>query len=278
MHFIETQPDDSGTSVQLFYEDLGKGRPIVLIHGWPLSHEMWEYQAGIFVQAGFRCISYDRRGFGKSSRPLSGYDYDTFADDLKAILDTLDLQDVILVGFSMGGGEVARYFARHGGHRVSKAVLLGSVTPFMLKTPDNPQGTEKIVFDKMTEQIREDRMDFLENFGKQFYGVNMMNHPVSTALLDNDRRLAALASPIATMCCIHAFSSTDFRKDMKSINVPTMIIHGDADKIVPLEASASRSAEMISNNEFIVYQGAPHGFFFTEKHKLNEDLLRFFNK
>jgi pimeloyl-ACP methyl ester carboxylesterase len=278
MPFIETQADISGHSAQIFYEDLGQGRPVVFIHGWPLSHEMWEYQVNAFTDAGFRCITYDRRGFGRSSRPVSGYDYDILAADLKSLLDTLDLQDVVLIGFSMGGGEVVRYCSRYDCARVSRVVLLGSVTPYMYKIPDNPDGVEPEVFAKMTEQIKEDRMGFLENFGKQFYGVSMISHPVSTAHLENDRRLAAVASPLATLACAHSFSTTDFRKDMALVHVPTLIIHGDADKTVPIESSGQRSAAMIPNNEFIVYQGAPHGFYFTEKQKLNEDLLRFCSK
>lgn len=275
MPFIETQADMFGNSVQLFYEDLGRGRPVIFIHGWPLSHEMWEYQLPAFTGSGFRCICYDRRGFGRSSRPMSGYDYDTLASDLKAVLDTLDLHDVILVGFSMGGGEVARYCSRYECARISKVVLLGSITPYMYKTPDNPEAVDPEVFDKMKEQISEDRMGFLESFGKQFYGVSMISHPVSTAHLENDRRLAAQASPLATLACAHSFATTDFRKDMAAIRVPALIIHGDADKTVPIEASAHRTADMIPDNELIVYQGAPHGFYFTDKQKLNEDLLRF---
>src|SRR5688500_5984743 len=169
----------SASGVNLFYEDWGTGQPVVLIHGWPLSHEMWEAQLTELPQQGLRCIAYDRRGFGKSSKPWQGYDYDTLADDLKAVLDELDLNDVTLVGFSMGGGEVVRYLSKYGSARVSKAVLLGAVTPFLLKTSDNANGAPQEVFDGMIEKIREDRPAFLADFGKQFFGVNLLSHPVS---------------------------------------------------------------------------------------------------
>ncbi len=270
MSHIKASPD-----VNLFYEDWGTGQPVVFIHGWPLSHEMWEYQLTELPKQGLRCIAYDRRGFGKSSKPWGSYDYDTLADDLKAVLDELDLKDVILVGFSMGGGEVARYFSRHGGARVAKAVLLGAVTPYMLQTADNPEGVPQEVFEKMTEQMKEDRADFLTSFGKQFFGVNLINHPVSQAMLDWCRTLALLGSPKATLECAKSFAETDFRKDMPHIKVPTLIIHGDKDQIVPIEVSGDRTAKMIPNARYIVYEDAPHGFYYTEKDKLNQDLLSF---
>nr|WP_293834121.1 alpha/beta hydrolase [uncultured Arsenicibacter sp.] len=275
MSYIQTNDSRFGEPVNLFYQDWGQGKPVVLIHGWPLSHEMWEYQMTELPKQGIRCIAYDRRGFGKSSKPWSGYDYDTLADDLKAVLDELDLQDVTLVGFSMGGGEIARYFSRHGGARVSKAVLVSAVTPFMLRTDDNPDGVPQETFDEMLANMKDDRIKFLDDFGKQFFGVNLINRPVSTPLLEYYRTLASLASPVATQECAKSFSSTDFRQDMGSINVPTLIIHGDSDKTVPIETSGEQSSQMVLNSTYKVYDGAPHGLFYTEKEQLNRDLADF---
>jgi non-heme chloroperoxidase len=275
MNYITTK-NRSGKEVYIHYEDLGAGQPVLLIHGWPLSLDMWEYQVAELLANGHRVISYDRRGFGKSSRPAAGYDYDTLADDLKALMDTLDLQDTILVGFSMGGGEVARYFSRYGGARVSKVVLISSVTPYMLKTDDNPEGMEESVFNEMADKMKNDRIGFLETFGKQFFGVNMVNHPISAPLLQYYLTLESLASPIATAECAKAFAFTDFREDMQSIGVPTLIVHGDADKTVPIEASGDKAAKMIRNSTYLVYEGAPHGLFYTHRQQLNEDMLNFF--
>lgn len=270
--FIETEPD-----VVLYATDYGDGKPIILIHGWPLSGEMWEYQTEHLVQNGYRVITYDRRGFGKSSQPWNGYNYDTMADDLKAIIDELELTDVTLVGFSMGGGEVVRYFSRHGGENVIKAVLISAVTPFMLKTDDNPDGVPQQMFDDMTKQMKDDRMAFLEGFSKTFYGVGLLSHPVSSAFMHRDFMIAAGASPHATLECAKAFSSTDFRQEMTSVNVPTLVIHGDSDKTVPIEPTGEKSAKLIPDCRYLVYGGAPHGLFYTEKEKLNADLLEFLN-
>ena len=274
MNFIKTK-DADGNELKLPYEDTGSGTPVVFIHGWPLSKEMWEYQTVPLAQQGIRCITYDRRGFGKSSRPWTGYDYDTLASDLKALLDQLDLQDVTLVGFSMGGGEVVRYFSKYGGARVTKAVLISSVTPYMLKTEDNPEGTPEDVFNDMTKQMKDDRIAFLDAFGKGFYGVSFMSKPVSTPFLEWHRMLAAVASPKATLDCAAAFSHTDFRNEMSSVTVPTLIIHGDADKTVPMKAAGDMSAKLIPNNQYLVYEGAPHGLFYTHKEQLNTDLVNF---
>ena len=263
--------------VGLYVKDYGQGAPVILIHGWPLSGESWEYQIEALVNNGNRVITYDRRGFGKSSHPWDGYDYDTLAEDLKAIIDELELINVTLVGFSMGGGEIARYFGKFGGEGISKAVLISSVTPFMLKTADNEYGTPQEEFDKMEKQIREDRMAFLETFGKTFYNVGMLSKPVSSAYLHNDFMIAAAASPRATIECMKAFSSTDFRADLPKINVPVLLIHGDADKTVPLEASSGLAQKLIPNCRLVIYEGAPHGLCFTEKERLNRDLISFLN-
>lgn len=273
MCYIEIE---GAEKVSLYYEDYGQGQPVVLIHGWPLSNIMWEYQVQALVDAGYRVISYDRRGFGKSSRPWNGYDYNTLTDDLKAVIDHLQLQNAILVGFSMGGGEAVRYFSRHGGANVAKLVLLGSVTPYMVKTDDNPDGVDQKVFDDMMKQMKEDRIAFLQDFGKQFYGVTPLTNPVSGAFLENDRNVAACASPRATLECAKAFAGTDFRGDLKAITVPTFIIHGDADKTVPIESAGNKTAQALPNAQYLVYEGAPHGFFYTEKERLNSDLINFF--
>ena len=275
MSYVKVSDKQSARRVELYYEDWGHGQPVVLIHGWPLSHEMWEYQINDLVDAGFRVIAYDRRGFGKSSKPYDGYDYDTLTDDLKALLDDLDLQDVTLVGFSMGGGEVVRYFSKHGGERVSKAVLIGSVTPHLLKSDHNPNGVKESAFEEMIGGIKEDRINFLDTFGKLFFGVNLVNKPVSAPLLEYYRMLGSMASPRATVECVRSFGYTDFLKDMGAVNVPTLIIHGDADKTVPIEPTGNLSAKLIPDSQYIIYEGAPHGLFYTDRERLNTDLIQF---
>jgi non-heme chloroperoxidase len=275
MSYLKVSDPHTDIRLELYYEDWGKGEPVVLIHGWPLSHEMWEYQVNDLVNAGFRVIAYDRRGFGKSSKPFDGYDYNTLASDLRALLEELDLHNATLVGFSMGGGEVVRYFSLYDGERVSKAVLIGSVTPFMLKTGNNPAGLEESIFAEMLNNIKEDRIAFLDGFGKMFFGVNLIKKPVSTPLLEYYRMLGSQASPRATLECARAFAFTDFRDDMRSVNVPTLIIHGDADKNVPIEATGDESARMILKSAYIRYPDAPHGLFYTHKEQLNKDLIQF---
>lgn len=277
MSYITSRDAITGKEVKLYYEDLGAGQPVLLIHGWPLSLDMWEYQVNNLVKQGVRCISYDRRGFGKSSRPAGGYDYNTLAADLKAVIDELDLNDVILVGFSMGGGEVVRYISNYGSEKIAKIVLISAVTPYLVKTGDNENGVDKSVFDEMAEKMKEDRIAFLDDFGKQFFGVNLINHPVSTPLLQYYHTLASLASPLATQECTVAFSTTDFRQDLAAIDVPALIIHGDADKTVPIESSSDRTSDLLPAATYIVYEGAPHGLFYTEKERLNADLLNFIN-
>ena len=275
MEYILSKDSATGEEIQISYKDYGTGRPVVLIHGWPLSKEMWEYQIEPLVEAGLRVIKYDRRGFGKSSKPWGEYTYDTLTQDLHTILEELDLHDAVLVGFSMGGGEVVRYLSQYGSSRVSKIVLVAAVTPYMLKTADNPDGVDESVFKEMLDQIGEDRIAFLDDFGKKFFGVTMVNHPVSAPLLDYYRTLASVAAPRATKQCAIAFAQTDFRQDLQTVKVPTLISPGDADKTVPIEASGARTAKMIPGSEYIVYEGAPHGLFYTHKDKLNQDLIRF---
>jgi len=275
MNFIKVGTDAAGNDIEVFYQDLGTGRPVVLIHGWPLSSQLWDYQLAELPKHNLRVIAYDRRGFGKSSQPWDGYNYDTFADDLKAVLDTLDLQNVTLVGMSMGGGEIARYMSRHGGARVSKVVFISAITPYLLKTDDNPDGVDADVFEDMKEKLNKDRADFLQTFGKQFYGIGFLDKPVSQAQLDGDFARAYAASQKATVDCVTAFSETDFRDDLAQIHVPTLIIHGDADKVVPIEASAERTAAALPNAEYIVYEGGSHGLVVSEKDRVIEDLLSF---
>jgi len=273
MPFIESAGQQE--NIRLYYEDWGKGQPLVFIHGWPSSHQMWEYQLTYFAAKGYRVISYDRRGFGQSSKPWEAYDYNTLAADLKLVLDTLDLKDVVLIGFSMGGGEVIRYCSKYNAERVKKIALISSVIPFMLKTADNPDGIDQKVFDGFIEKILDDRPAFLTGFGKDFFGETFINHPVSQPLLDWAHSLTLPASPKATIDCIGSFSATDFRKDLDSIKLPTLIIHGSSDKTVPIEVSSDRTAKMIPGAIYKVYEGAPHGLFVTDKEQLNKDLEEF---
>jgi len=268
---------ETAQNVKLYVKDYGKGEPVILIHGWPLSNEMWEYQIDFLVENNYRVIAYDRRGFGKSSQPYNGYDYDTLTDDLKEIIEQLQLENVTLVGFSMGGGEVVRYFSRYEGKGVKKAVLISSIIPFLAKTEDNPEGRPKEKGDATAAAIKEDRIGFLDNFGKIFFGINIINKPLSTPLLEYYRNLCSVASPRATLKCAESLNNTDFRDELQTIKVPTLIIHGNDDKNVPIEISSEKTAKAIENNTFIVYDGAPHGLFYTEKDKLNKDLLDFLN-
>lgn len=274
MKYITTTDRTTGDEIRIAYSDYGMGKPVVLIHGWPLSREMWEYQLEDLVDAGLRVIKYDRRGFGDSSKPWDGYDYDSLTDDLEALIDQLNLQDVTLVGFSMGGGEVVRYLARNGAYNVSKAVLISSVTPFLAKTPENTEGVDQSVFDNMIEQIKKDRIGFLADFGKRFFGVGLISHPVSTPLLEYYRMLASLATSRSTVQCAISFSQTDFTDDLKKIGAQMLIIHGDSDETVPIEVSSDRTSRMIQC-EYLIYEGAPHGLFYTHRERLNHDLIEF---
>lgn len=270
--FIET-----AKNVKLYVKDYGEGKPVILIHGWPLSNEMWEYQVEYLVKNNYRVIAYDRRGFGKSSQPWEGYDYDTLTDDLSEIINQLELENVTLVGFSMGGGEVVRYFSRYQGKGVAKAALISSIIPFLLKIEDNPDGHPREKSETTAAAIKEDRIGFVDNFGKTFFGVNIINKPLSTALLEYYRMLCSFASPHATLKCAESFSFTDFRDELSTVTVPTLIIHGNDDKIVPIDLTSKKASEAIANNTYIVYEGAPHGLFYTDRDKLNEDLLEFLN-
>lgn len=262
---------------EIYYKDWGSGKPVLFSHGWPLDADMWEYQMHYLASRGYRTIAFDRRGFGRSSQPWSGYDYDTFADDIHQLIEHLDLKDVTLVGFSMGGGDVTRYIARHGTARVAKLALLGAVTPLFIKTADHPQGVDKSVFDGIKQGLLKDRAQFISDFGPVFYGTNR-DQKVSDGVMTQTLNIALLASLKGTLDCVTAFSETDFRPDMAKVDVPTLVIHGDGDQVVPLEATGKLAAEMIQGAELKVYKGAPHGFAVTHAEQLNEDLLAFLNR
>ncbi len=262
----------------LYVKDWGAGPPVILLAGWPLSADSWDDQAMAIAEAGHRVIAYDRRGFGRSSQPWEGYDYDTLADDLATVIQQTGAQGAVLVGFSMGGGEVARYMSRHGGRSVVKAALVSSVVPRMLKSADNPAGTARRVFDEMAQHLRDDRAEFFAAFFKDFFGAGMLSHPVSAELIDWARAMAMPASLRATLECVSAFAHTDFRADLAAFEVPTLIVHGSADRTVPIAAAARAAHAGMAGSTLIEYEGAPHGLFATDKHRLSEDLLSFIRR
>jgi non-heme chloroperoxidase len=270
MHFITTKDN-----TQLFVKDWGKGRPVIFIHGWPLTSDTWDSHALAVANAGYRAIAYDRRGFGRSSQPWSGYEYDTFADDLADVMAAADLRDATLVGFSMGGGEVARYMSRHAGKNVVQAALISSIVPFMLKTSDNPNGVEQGVFDQIVDGIKKDRPGFYGSFFKDFYGVGPWSQSVSGECLDWTRSMAMQGGLKATLDCVTAFGTTDFRDELSSFTKPTLIVHGTADKTVPIDTSARAAAKSIPHAIVKEYDGAPHGLTVTHQEQLSTDLLQF---
>ena len=277
MAFIESKSSNA-TPVKIFYQDLGEGKPVVLIHGWPLNSESWEYQLNELPTHGLRVIAYDRRGFGKSDKPWGNYDYDTLAYDLNALLEELDLRNVTLVGFSMGGGEVIRYLTNYGSSRVAKIALVSSIIPFMLKTDDNPEGVPQAQFDGFESQLRDDRPKFLAAFGKQFYGDSLLSPSVSGEMLNWTQMMALTGSGKATLECMKAFSTTDFRKELGAIKLPALIIHGKDDKTVPIKTAGEQAARLLPEAEYLVYEDAPHGLFITEKEKLTGDLVDFITR
>jgi pimeloyl-ACP methyl ester carboxylesterase len=260
----------------LYYKDWGDGRPVVLLHGWPLSADTWDSAALKLVEAGHRCIMPDRRGFGRSDQPWDGHDYDTYADDIAAVLEDAGVREkVALVGFSMGGGEVARFLTRQGADRVSRAVLASSVVPLLAQTDDNPDGVPEANLHAMTEMMKQDRASFMEGFFKSFFGVGVISRPVSNEVLRDAWRQAMMAGLRPTLAAADAFAHTDFRPDLASFTVPTLVIHGTADDTVPIEATSKVVAERVPGARLIEYEGSPHGIFATDKEEFARDLVDF---
>ncbi|MDI9221463.1 alpha/beta hydrolase [Pantoea sp. EA-12] len=258
----------------LYYKDWGKGKPVLFSHGWPLDGDMWDNQLNLLAENGYRVIAFDRRGFGRSDQPWTGYDYNTFASDINDLITCLDLQDVTLVGFSMGGGDVTRYINNYGTGRVDGLVLLGAVTPIFGKAEDYPAGVDLSVFEGIRQGLRKDRAQFISDFAAPFYGTNA-GQTVSEGVLTQTLNIALLASLKGTLDCVTAFSETDFRPDMAKIDVPTLVIHGSNDQVVPFETTGKLAAEMIQGAKLKVYDNAPHGFAVTHGDELNADLLSF---
>jgi non-heme chloroperoxidase len=261
----------------LYYKDWGRGDPVVLLHGWPLTADSWDDAATALVEAGHRCIAPDRRGFGRSDQPWDGHDYDTYADDIASVLEDAGVQQkVALVGFSMGGGEVARFLTKQGPRRVSKAVLVSAVVPYMLQANDNPNGVPQSTFDQISAGIKKDRAHFFKGFFKDFYGVGALTSPVSDEVLTDSWRQTMMAGLRPTLAAANAFATTDFRPDLRSFaGVPTLIVHGTADATVPIDATGRESAKAIPQAELIEYEGSAHGLFAIDKERLIADLVRF---
>jgi peroxiredoxin len=274
-----TVGQENSTEIELYYEDHGSGQAVVLIHGYPLDGSSWEKQTAALLDAGYRVITYDRRGFGKSSKPTAGYDYDTFASDLKILLDTLELNDAVLVGFSMGSGEVGRYLSTYGSARVAKAVFLGSLEPFLLQTDDNPTGVPQSVFDGLTEAVTADRYAFFTEFFKNFYNTDtFLGTPrLSEEALRASWNLAARSGAFASIAAQPTWL-TDFRGDIPRIDVPALIAHGTADNILPIDATGREFAKALPSAEYVEIEGAPHGMLWTHSSEINEALLAFLNK
>jgi non-heme chloroperoxidase len=274
MGFITVGTENS-TDIELYYEDHGTGQPVVLIHGYPLDGSSWEKQTAALLEAGHRVITYDRRGFGRSSRPTDGYDYDTFAADLATILDTLDLHDAVLVGFSMGTGEVGRYLGSYGSDRVAKAVFLGSLEPYLLQADDNPEGVPQSVFDGLFAAVQADRYAFFTQFFAGFFNTDeLLGNRLSQEALDANQQLAYNASPHASVWAQPTWL-TDFRGDIEKIDVPALIVHGTADNILPIDATGRRFAKALPTAEYVEIDGAPHGMLWTHADEVNKILLDF---
>jgi len=269
---------ENSTDVELYYEDHGSGDVVVLIHGYPLNGASWEKQVPVLLAAGHRVITYDRRGFGKSSQPTTGYNYDTFAEDLHKIVTHLKLRDFALVGFSMGGGEVARYLGKYGSKAVSKAVFIGSIPPFLLKTPENPEGVDGAVFQGIQKAIVADRYVFFTEFFKNFYNTDLLlGKRVSEQAIQASWNVAASASATASLACVSSWQE-DFREDLKRIDVPTLVIHGDADRIVPISASGLRTVTLIKGARLVTVKDGPHCIPWTHAEEVNRELVNFLGK
>ena len=280
MPFVKVGTENSA-DIELYYEDLGSGQPVVLIHGFPLNGHSWEKQTAALVAAGFRVIAYDRRGFGASDKPSKGYDYDTFAADLNELMTALDLSDAVLCGFSMGSGEVTRYLSTYGSERVSRAVLMGAIPPFLLKTDDNPEGVDQSVFDGIKQQIVADRPSFFAGFFENFFNTDKLGglkiigeKRITDEAVRMSFNVAVRSSAIATLACVDAWL-TDFRDDLPKIDVPVLIIHGDDDRILPLDATSKRLPALIKNSRLVVIEGGPHAINWTHADKVNPPFLEF---
>jgi len=277
MAYLTVDKENSG-NIDLYYEDHGSGKPVVLIHGYPLSGASWEKQVPVLLDAGHRVIAYDRRGFGKSSQPTTGYNYDTFAEDLHKLITQLELRDFALVGFSMGGGEVARYLGKYGSKGVSKAVIISGVPPFLLKAPDNPEGLDSSVFEGIQKAIVTDRYAFFTEFFKNFYNLDvLLGKRVSEQVVQSSWNVAAGSSAVASLACVPTWHE-DFRNDVARIDVPTLVIQGDADRILPIAASGLRAAKLIKGARLLVVKDGPHCITWTHAEQVNTELLEFLGK
>ncbi|MNK15792.1 Non-heme chloroperoxidase [compost metagenome] len=274
MPFLKVGDENSG-SIDLYYEDQGKGDPVVLIHGWPLNCHSWEKQVAVLLEEGYRVIAYDRRGFGNSSQPSFGYDYDTFAADLDKLMTKLDLNDVTLVGFSMGTGEVARYLGTYGSKRVRRAAFIASIPPFLLKTEDNLEGVDKKIFDDIQKSIVADRPAYLSEFLENFYNLDsLLGKRISEKAVRVSWNVASCASAKGTLDCVTAWL-TDFRQDLPRIDIPSLVIHGDADRILPIQATGNRLHKLLKNSQMVTIKGAPHGLLWTHGAEVNQALMDF---
>jgi non-heme chloroperoxidase len=274
MPYVTVGKENSG-NIDLYYEDHGSGKPVILIHGYPLNGASWEKQTAVLLAAGQRVITYDRRGFGKSSQPTTGYNYDTFAEDLQKLVTQLELRNFALAGFSMGGGEVARYLGKYGSKGVSKAVFISSVPPFLLKTPDNPEGVDGSVFEGIQKAVAADRYAFFTEFFKNFYNTDLLlGKRVSEQAVHSSWNVAAGASATASLACVPTWHE-DFRKDLTRVDVPTLVIHGDADRILPISASGLRTAKLIKGARLSVVTDGPHCITWTHADEVNRELVNF---
>jgi len=273
-----TAGKENSTDIRLYYEDHGSGAPVILIHGYPLNGASWEKQIPALLNAGHRVITYDRRGFGKSSQPTAGYNYDTFAEDLRALITHLNLTSFSLVGFSMGGGEVARYIGKYGSQGVNRAVIIGGIPPNLLKTSDNPDGVDKSVFEGIQKAVAADRYAFFAEFFKNFYNTDvLLGKRISEQAVQASFGVACIASATASLACVPTWHE-DFRNDVAKIDIPTLVIHGDADRIVPINASGAKTAKLVKGARFVPVKDGPHNIAWTHAEEVNTELVNFFGK
>lgn len=274
MGFIKVGTENSA-DIELYYEDHGSGKPVILIHGYPLNGASWEKQTAALLKAGCRVITYDRRGFGKSSQPTTGYNYDTFAEDLRKVIVALDLKEVAIGGFSMGGGEVARYIGKYGTAGISKAMIISGVPPYLLKTPDNPEGQDKAMFDGIGAAVQKDRFAFFREFFGNFYNADQtLGTLISQPVIDASFGVATGSSATADFACVATWYE-DFRKDLERFDIPTLVMHGDADRILPIDATGARTSKMIKGAEYVIVKGAPHGMLWTHADEVSAAMVKF---